>query len=146
MTLYYWDKEIKKWSETPPPPQFPIYGQAPAIVTDTIEPYKHPATGQWTDSRSALRDMDRATGTITTDKKIAPDGSKQKDLEKQRRKDIREAMHKAVAAIDNGTAPLTEEVRAKCEQQNEIISKALNMDAFNVAGRKQNAKGKKFRR
>lgn len=142
----HWDKEKKCLVEGPPPPREIKYGEAPMIIMDTIPEYYHPAAETYIDSRSKLRQVDKACGTITTDKLQPADSSYKKELERKRREDIHQSMHKAVAQIDAGTAPLSEETRALCERQNEIVSSALNFDAFNVAGRKKNGKGKRFRK
>lgn len=144
--LYHWDVETQTFKWGPPPNPHPKFADAPSIIIDTIEPYRHPGGECWVDSKSRLRDLDKACGTITTDKPIAADPSWQKEQATARRKDLHDAMHKAVAQVDAGTAPLSEEVRAQCERTNQIISSNTGMDAFNVAGRKNNAKGKRFRR
>lgn len=141
----YWDSESMTFKEGYPPRKNLSFGKAPYVIPDTIEPYRHPATGQTIESRAALRATDKACGTITTDKKLDPDPSWQKSRWDAIHKDRKEAMHKAVSAIDNGTAPLTEETRALCAQDNERMSKALGMDCFNVAGRKKDERGKRFR-
>lgn len=144
--VYYFDKETGQCIPGYPPARNKVYGQAPYVITDTITPYYHPAAEQWVDSRRALQDMDKATGTFTTDKKQVPDGSFTKENEKQRKADLHKCLHEAVEKIDSGNAPLSEEVKEKCRIQNEITSKALNFDAFNVAGKKNDPRGKKYRR
>lgn len=143
---YYFDKEAGCMKEGYPPPKFKKFGEAPYVIQDTIDPYRHPATGVVVESRKALYEMDNACGTITTDKKLEPNKHRAVQLARELKEDMKKAREKAIAQIDSGTAPLTEETRTLCEQQNEIVSKALNFDAFNVAGRKDNAKGKPFRR
>lgn len=145
-TFYHWDADDQKFKEGPPPCKLKIYGQAPYVISDTTDWYRHPATGVHTNSKSRIRDMDKATGCITTDKKLPPNPSRRIENERRRRKDATESLHRAVAMVDAGTAKLTEEVRAKCDQQNDIVSKALNFDAYNAVGRKNNPKGKQFRR
>lgn len=142
---FYIDKKTGKCKKGHPPPR-EIYDKSPYIIGDETSWYRHPATGEWTNSRSRIKKIDEAAGTITTDKYQPPDPSNQRRARKERREDLHKSMHKAVAQIDAGTAPISEEVRQLCERQNEITSKALNFDAFNVAGRKNNAKGKKYRR
>ena len=143
---YYYCKQTKKVVEGYPPSENVRYGQAPYIIGDTITPYRHPASGQWVDSRSALQQIDRATGTITTDKKLAADPSSARQREARRRADWKRCMKTAVEQIDAGTAKLDEQTRQLCDRQNEIISSALGFDAFNVAGRKKNVRGKKYRK
>lgn len=143
---FWWDEKTQTFKQGYPPPKNLKFGEAPYVIQDTIEPYRHPSTGEIIESRSRLRDTDEACGTITTDKKIPPDPSKFKENERKRRADLREALYKSVAQIDSGTAPLSEETRAICARENERVSKALNFDAFNVAGRKNDRRGKKYRR
>lgn len=144
--IYHRDKATGKVVEGPPPHTEVRYGEAPAIFTDTIEPYYHPGAEQWVDSRARLRDCDKATGCITTDKLQPADPSWAKEQERRRRKDLTECLHKAVAQVDAGTAPLTEEQRAACTRENERISSALGIDAFNVVGRKNDKRGKRWKR
>lgn len=144
--MYHLDKKTGEMVPGVPEPEFEPFGEAPYIQLDSMPAYRHPATGIVTDSRSALRQMDAATGTITTDRKQAPNKSRSLELRKQLDKDRHEALHKAVAQVDAGTAPLSEETRHLCEIQNKIVSDALGFDAFNVAGRKKNEKGKRYRR
>lgn len=144
--VYHIDEKTGQAVKGYPPPRNKVYAKAPYIITDTIDAHYHHGACQWTESKSKLKHMDEASGTITTDKKLPTNTAATKRRIEERHKDIHESMHRAVAQIDAGTAPLTEEVRQLCERQNEIVSKALNMDAFNVAGRKTNAKGKKYRK
>lgn len=141
--IYYFDKETQTFIEGYPPDKFPKYGQAPYVIQDSIKPYYHPAACQWVDSRSVLRDVDKVCGTITSDSKIPPNKHREKQLKEERKRDMHEAIHRAVAMIDNNQAPLTEEVREKCKKENERISRLTGMDAFNVAGRKNGRKKRK---
>ena len=143
---WYWDESKQKMVKGNPPIRHEKSADAPMIIMDSIDPYYHPAAGIWVESRSQLAMCDKATGSITTDKLIPADSSQKKAREAARRKDLTECLHKAVALVDSGNAPLTEEVRQLCERQNELTSQRLNFDAFNVAGRKTNGKGKKYRR
>ena len=144
--LFYFDKETQKMVRGLPPDPHPKLAEAPYIIQDTIDKYYHPAAEKWVDSRSQLKTIDKVCGTITTDKKLEPDSSWARENKRKRREDLHRSMRKAIAQLDAGTAPLTQEVREKCERQNEIVSEALGLDAFNVAGRKNNAKGKRFRK
>jgi len=144
-TPVYWDSDKKKLVKGYPP-QRTKEVNAPYVIGDTMPDYRHPKTGQVIDSKSKLRRIDEANGTITTDKLIPASPTKQREREYQRKLDNHNALHKAVAQLDAGTAPLDEKTRAMCDATNERISSALNMDAFNVVGRKTNAKGKKYRR
>jgi hypothetical protein len=141
--------EDGKFHEGLPPPKFQKFGEAPFVIQDTIDAYRHPMTGEVIESRSKLLATDRACGTFTTDKKqdcSTIRKSREKQLNTERKKDIHEAMRKAVAAIDSGNAPLSEETRHKCELQNQIVSDALGFDAFNVCGAKNDKRGKKYRK
>lgn len=111
---------------------------------DSMTPYKHPATGLWVDSKSALRNMDEATGTITTDRKLPPDPTRKQRERAERKAERMDELKRIVAQIDNGTAPLTDEMKARCKQENERITKATGFDAFNVAGKKDNKDGKRI--
>lgn len=144
--VFFYDKELQKVVEGYPPCPNIKYGEAPFIITDTIDPYRHPATGTWVESKKALRDIDKACGTITTDKRLAPETSQYKENLRRRRQDLHDSMHKAVAQLDAGVVDMPEEIREKHRIQNEIMSSALGFDAFNVAGRKNDKRGKKYRR
>lgn len=143
---FYWDSETRTFKKGVPPLRIKQYGAAPAIIFDSIEPYYHPAACVMVDSKSKLEQIDKACGTITTDKKLPPDPSEAKQRKARRSADLRECLHKAVAQIDNGTAKLTEQQRAVCQIENERISSALGFDAFNVVGRKNDPRGKRWKR
>lgn len=144
--LFYWDNEAKMLKEGLPPTKIQKFGEAPYIIGDSIEPYYHPAAEKIISSRSELKQVDKACGTITTDKLIPADKSYTEKYKKKRDADIKESILKSVAKIDNNEAPLSEETKALCNIQNRIVSEALNFDAFNVAGRKNDRRGKKYRR
>lgn len=142
----YWDREKKKFVEGSPPRR-EVFDQAPAIIQDTMDPYYHPKACVMVDSKSKLRDIDNACGTITTDKIQPANPSAQNERKRQLKKDRHEALHKAVAQIDAGTAPMSEQTRELCKKQNEIVANALpGLDPFNAAGRKNNARGKRYRK
>lgn len=143
---FYWDKEKQKFCEGTPP-RHPVYDRAPNIITDTIDEYYHPGACTFVDSKSRLRDMDKACGTITTDKKIPPNKQAKIDRERELAKDRHDALHKAVAQIDAGTAPMTEETRELCKRQNEIVASAMpGLDPFNAVGRRNNKRGKRYKK
>ncbi len=143
----YWDKETQTFKEGYPPNPNPKYGEAPYVIQDSIEPYKHPAAGVVVDSRSKLNMIDKVCGTITTDKMQSADSSWQRQRRAERLKDSHEALHKAVAQVDAGTAPLSEETRALCEARNAQVADALpGLDPFNAVGRVTNPKGKRFKK
>lgn len=146
--VYHIDEETGKAVEGYPPRKTNYFGQAPMVMFDDIKPYRHPATGQVITSLKALKETDKACGTVTVGKMddFPADTNRPKRLRQEIREDRRRARQRAIADIDNGNAPLTEEQKAKCVEQNEILSKALNFDAFNVAGRKDDERGKRFRR
>lgn len=133
----YWDKDLMKFVEGDPPAR-ETYGEAPLFISDEIKPFRHPATGQVVSSKSELNRINKATGCIET----APG---EKVAQKKRRDgvDWDQAMQKAIHQIDNGMAPLDERTREMCKQQNELVSKALGFDAFNVAGRKNGSRKRK---
>ena len=143
--FFWWNPDTQAFQDTPVN-KVQKFGEAPNIITDSMEDYRYPVTGEVIDSKSKLKRLDKLHGTISTDKKLPPDPTWQNDQRKARDKDRKDALHKAVAQIDAGTAPLTEEVRELCAKENERVSKALNFDAFNVAGRKNDRRGKKYRR
>ena len=143
---HFWrDKETGKMTREPPKRE-EKFGEAPYVITDTMDEYYHPKAQVYVDSKSKLREIDSVCGTITTDKMQPAETSWRREQKRKRIEDHHKAVHTAVAQIDAGTAPMTEETKHLCEVQNEIVSKALNFDAFNVAGKKDNAKGKKYRR
>lgn len=141
--------EDGKLKEGPPPDKTKRYGEAPFVIQDTIDGFKHAASGEWIESRSKLRDTDRACGTITTDKRqdATPyTRAREQRYKRELKADIHQAMRRAINDLDNGMAPISEETRAKCAVQDEIVSERLGFDAFNVAGRKKDPRGKKYRR
>lgn len=129
-----------------PEPETEKLGKAPMYISDTCKPFYHQGAMRWTDSKSKIKMYDQACGTITTDKYIAGNPDRKKQLHAQRRKDIRESIQKAVGQIDAGNSPLNEEQRALCARTNEIISNATGIDAYNAMGRVSNAKGKRYKR
>lgn len=139
---FYWDKEKRKFIEGYPPSKNHKFGEAPYVIQDTMDKQYHPAACKWTDSRQDWEDMDKACGTFTSGKKQPPDPTWHNEQKKKRHKDIREAMQKSIAQLDSGTAPLTEETREMCKRQNEILASA-GFKPYNVAGKKNNKKGRK---
>lgn len=144
--MYWWDEATMKFVEHPPESKIRKFGKAPYVIQDTIEGYYHPAAEKWVESRSQLKALDEAHNTITTDKKIAPDPSRQKAERAKRRKDIQEATRKAVAAVDSGNAPLDEKTKKICEERNHMLQQRLGMDAFNAVGHVTNPKGKRHKK
>lgn len=144
--VFYWDSDTKEFKEGRPPLKIKRYGQAPFVITDTIEPYYHPGVCKTTSSRKELQEFDRATGTITTDKMIPANPSRFKENKRRRHEDVIASTRKAIADLDNGTAKLTEEQRAACQLRNETIAAAIpDFDPFNAAGRISNEKGRRYK-
>lgn len=140
-TTYYFDKELQQVVEGYPP-QPERYGTSAFVIGDTIDAYYHPGAGVWVESRKVLQDIDRATGCITTDKKLPPCPSRQKQLEAERKKDAHAAVDRAIEAIDSGAKQFTEDERAYHAKANQEISVKYGFDAFNVAGKKNDKRGK----
>ena len=124
-TYYYWDKTEKKMKEGFPPSPIIRYGKAPYVISDTIDAYYHPGAETYVESKAALRDLDRACGTITSDKLIPADPSAMKEARKAHRADIHKSIHAAVAQLKAGTAPITEEKRALCKKHEEAVQHAI---------------------
>jgi hypothetical protein len=123
-----------------PPPRNIKFGDAPYFISDSMEPYRHPATGQVVESKSALRAIDNATGTITTDKKLPPDPSRNIRLRQEAKQKRMEHLREVVQLVDSGNAPLTEDLKQICKQRNQVIKETTGLDAFNVAGEKKNGR------
>lgn len=145
MATYYLDEETLELKEGFPPLKIKVYGRAPMFLSDGMRPTCHPATGQVIESRKKWAETDKITGCITLPKHEPPRDLSRERAEKEKVK-RKEAMLKAVAQIDAGTAPLNEEQRALCRIQNDIVSDALGFNAHDVVGRKNSESGKKYRR
>jgi hypothetical protein len=83
---FYWDSETQTFKPGNPPLRIKKYAEAPYIITDEMTPYYHPKAEMMIDSKSRLRRVDEAMGTITTDKYQAPDPSWQREREAARKK------------------------------------------------------------
>lgn len=142
---YYFDEESKQMREGFPPSKIDHFGDAPYVIGDTINAYRHPSTGVTVESRSALREMDKICGTITTDKRQEPNANFTRYQKEARKRDGKQALEKAVAMVDSGTAPITEEMRASCDRENERIFKTTKLNPYNVAGKKNDRRGKNRR-
>lgn len=146
-TPMYFDKETQTMKEGYPPPTFVPHGQAPYYISDTIQPYRHPKTGEITDSKSRLKQIDAATNTITTDKVIKVDSSRDWVRKREASEDRRRAILKSIAQLEAGTAPLTEEQRAICTEKNyAIASQNPGFDPFNCVGRVNDPRGSRYKR
>lgn len=129
-----------------PPPDAEKFGEAPFVIQDTIAPYRHPGTGQVVESRAALIAADKASGCITSDRPLPADPTWQNERRAKERKELRADLEKAAYQVDHGTAPLTEELRHVCAERNAGLSRALGIDAFNAVGKKNDPRGKKYRK
>lgn len=145
--LWYWDSKKRKMIEGVPPVE-PKFGQAPFVIPDNLrDPHYHQGACRVAESRSELNRMDRDTGCITTDKMIEADNKgRRRKLEEERRKDIHQATMRAINAVNQGTAPLNEAQRAACAITDDLISKSLNVDAYNMGKRRKDGRGKRWRR
>jgi hypothetical protein len=143
--VFYWDKEKQAMVEGYPP-QPKKYAQAPYVIGDTIDAYYHPGAGVWVESKAALRDMDRATGCITSDKLIPANPKNYHQNKKEIEEDIHNAVCRAVEEIDSGRRQFSEEEKVYFAKENERLSKEYNFDAFNVAGKKNDTRGKRARK
>lgn len=145
---YYWDRKLEKLIEGFPPNPNPQFGQAPVVIGDSMDKYYHPRAERFVESRSELRALDAMHGTITSDKKIDAStfSTYQKDKKAARQKLGRQSLDDAVAQIDGGRRQFTEAEKAFHQKNNEQISQAYGIDAFNVAGKKNDKRGKKYRK
>lgn len=145
---FYYCQEDKCMKEGYPPVKETIYGEAPMIMPDSLrDKHYHQGACRWAESRSELNRMDAETGCITTDKPIQADNkARRQKLVDERKKDIRQATMRAINAVNQGTVPLPEHVRAACAIQDRVISNALNMDAYNFGKRKKDGRGKRYRK
>lgn len=142
---YYFDRKLQKMVEGyPPQPQ--RYGTSAFVIGDTIDAYYHPGAGVWVDSKKALQNVDKATGCITSDRMQDPDPSRQKQLENERRLDACAAVDKAVEALDSGAVHFTEEQKAYHSEMNALYSHKHGFDAFNLVGKKNDKRGKRYRK
>lgn len=93
---------------------------APMIRMDSMPGDYHPVTGEWCDSRSKFRAINKATGTEErgmgreTDNVPVMSGIDDKDYER----DVQIAREQLIA----GTAPLTEFDRAVCKKIDEQLA------------------------
>lgn len=137
-THYWWDEETQTLKEGFPPYKYNYFGKAPAVIQDSITPYYHPGTGQWTDSRSELYRMDKESGTFTTDKNEPPNNpSLAKEKKAEVAQDRDQAFARAHWAAKDGSLPLNESQKALCKQQNEMFSQRLGFDVSNIFGKKR---------
>ena len=130
------------------PKRTPKFGKAPAVFADSLnEPFYHHGACKMVDTRSGLRAADRDSGCVTTDRHEPADESPIRRRKEEVRKDLHEAFRKSVAQLENGTAPLTEEQRALCRRQNEIVAAARpGFDPFNAVGRVTDPAGRRYKK
>lgn len=124
-------------TKVPPEPCHNVFGRSAYIVGDTIEAYQHPATGQVVESRSQLRAIDSATGTITTDKYQKPDPSKQQQIRKQKLADTRENLLASMELVKSGNTPFTEDQKAEFRARDKQIDQTLGVELFTKIGKKR---------
>lgn len=141
----HWCRETNKFVEGPPPAR-EVFSQAPAIITDDMKPTYHHGVCRKIDSKSQWKKIDKALGLSTSDRFEPASKAPLREHRRKLQQDRHEALRRAVAAVDAGEAPLSEEVRAKCAAENERLSNILGVDLFNVAGRKNDKRGKRYRR
>lgn len=142
---YYFDTATQKMIEGYPPPRNIKYAEAPYVISDTTSAYYHPGARRWTESKRMIDDMDRACGTITTDKEIMPNQREINERKRLERKDVDNAVEEAIARLDNGTYTPPEEVRHMADIQNRVIAEATGWDCYNLTGKKNDKRGYKYR-
>lgn len=130
--LFHVDRETGKVREGPPPPRIEKFAQAPYIISDSMEPYRHPMTGQVLESKSALRETDKATGTITTDKPFKPDPAIAKEKREKAKADKAQALRRSLGELRAGVSHLTEEKREQCRRADEALTQKLGWDVSKV--------------
>lgn len=143
--VYHISKHTGELEEGYPAPEIVPFGVAPMISMGTIRPEVHPGTGEVVDTVKKWDEVNNVLG-YTTHAKHSPAKSKRAEWLKQSSVERKEAMRKSIAQLDAGNAPLNEEQRALCKIQNDIVSDALGFNAHDVAGRKNSAEGKRFRK
>lgn len=142
----YWDIETQSFKEGRPPNRNHKFGDAPMYISDEMPETRHPKTGEMVSSRSKWNQIDKATGCFTTGSKEDSGAIKKKKNIEAEDRDMLNRIDRAVAMIDDGTAPLSEKTRELCKQENERLSSTLGFDAGNVLGRNKNARTKRYSR
>ena len=146
---YYIDEKTKKLVEGYPPKKYRTYGTGPIFISDSMPAQYHEGAKMVIESRSAWRHADKMTGSLTLSRNEfnapgmqPPDHTAEE--KRQRREDIRQARMRAVAAVKNGTAPLTDDQKQICKNNDEIISHQLGYDVNKLwKPKKARAKRKK---
>lgn len=130
----YWDKNLNKFVEGFPQPieKFDI---APSVRTDDIsEPYYHEKAQKWLTSRSAIKQADADTNSLTLEKRIHFDRASIEAENRKKASEIRKASYqKAIYALrDNNTPLANPEIRAKREAEREATLKEAGLSLDNV--------------
>lgn len=128
---YYWDKEEKKFKEGYPPDDIQRFGEAPMVLTDTLnEPFYHEKAQKWVETRSALEQANIDTNCITVDRPIRHDQAK-KDAEyrAKRSRERKISYQKGLNAIKTGNSPVCDpDWKAKKAKEADEIGKQLGVD------------------
>ncbi len=127
------------------PPQEPRYGKGPMIRMDQMtNPYRHPMTGRIVDTWSALEAENRKSNcsSLGAGEKVPKKSKDTKAIDK----DWDHAIDRAIWAIDNGEAPLSEKTRELCRQHDETLGNTLGFDAANITGSKRGKKKGRIRK
>lgn len=135
--IYYFDEEKRQMVEGYPPQKFPKYGEAPIYISDDMKPYYHPTAQVTVSSKSKLRMLDEQCGTFTTDKFQSKAAEVKKQKTAERRRGLHEAMMRAYNDVKNNNSPLSEEVKAKCKKNDEILSSQVGYDVSKLIKRKR---------
>lgn len=133
----YYCKEEKKMKPGFPPSNITIYGQAPAVIGDTMDAQRHPGTGLYCESKSAWEAMNKQTGMFTEGKlSKAPDRTKERKSENK--KDIHQAVRRAKNDLEYGMAPLSNRYKENLreEKRTPVRKQELNPDALNAEKKK----------
>jgi len=133
--IYYFDEEKRQMVEGYPPQKFPKYGEAPIYISDEMKPYYHPTAQVTVTSKSKLKMIDKQCGTFTTDKYQSISAQVRKQKTAERRKDLKDAMMRAYNDVKNNNTPLSEEVKAKCKKNDEILSSQVGWDVSKIIKR-----------
>lgn len=108
---------------------------APYVIQDSIDAYRHPGSGQVITSRKALSDTDKACGTITTDKQQPADPTWANEQRKLRMKDRKEAKKRALEEVNAPGFALPEKLRHECAEKDQELSRKWGIDASKIGTR-----------
>lgn len=138
---FFWVKEVGEdleISADPPELCHNVFGKAPGVITDQIDPYYHPMAQCWVESRSKLQQLDAATGSFTTDSREKPaltDEQRRAKIEKELKEDRDRAWREAVERYDSKNLNLSEEQKAICKKKNNIIAHQTGKESFKHNGK-----------